>query len=109
MQVTLDAAAVWAAIGAAGGVLSTAGLAWTFVVKPLRATLTEFRTFAEDWKGEPARPGVAARPGVMERMADHDKGLAELRSDLAAQRREPVVVAGSLISIESATAGAVQR
>lgn len=101
MEVTLDAAAVGAVLGAAGGVLTTAGLAWTFVVKPLRATLSEFRMFAEDWKGEQERPGVPARPGVMERLKAHDDGLAELRSDLAAQRREPIVVAGQLTSIES--------
>lgn len=31
--------------------------------------------FLEDWNGEPARKGVPARPGVMERLANVEKEL----------------------------------
>lgn len=31
--------------------------------------------FMDDWFGEPARPGVAARPGVMERLCSVERQL----------------------------------
>lgn len=29
--------------------------------------------FLDDWNGEPERPGVPARPGVMQRLADNEE------------------------------------
>lgn len=37
---------------------------------------------AEDLLGEAARPGVPARPGVMERLAAHDQSLAGIHRQL---------------------------
>lgn len=31
-------------------------------------TLRKVNDFLDDWRGEPARPGVKARPGVMQRI-----------------------------------------
>lgn len=50
------------------------------------------RQMAEDWRGEPARPGVAARPGVMERLLSLDTGQSELRSEQVIIREQLEVV-----------------
>ena len=36
--------------------------------KGIRPRLHRTRDFLDDWSGTPARPGVKARPGVMERL-----------------------------------------
>jgi hypothetical protein len=33
--------------------------------------------FFDDWSGAPARPGVAAKPGVMQRLADLEQGQSD--------------------------------
>lgn len=38
--------------------------------------------FLEDWYGEPERPGVPARPGVMERLAMHGADIATIKGEL---------------------------
>lgn len=42
----------------------------------------KFEQFYEDWYGEEARPGVPRRPGVMERLADQDQALADIKGEL---------------------------
>ncbi|HEV2376227.1 MAG TPA: hypothetical protein VGS19_29165 [Streptosporangiaceae bacterium] len=37
--------------------------------------------FLDDYFGEPAREGVAARPGVMARLASMERDLAEVRAE----------------------------
>lgn len=66
----LWAAENWALLVAAAGVLAVA----------VRAAprLRRWSRQLDDLFGEPARPGVAARPGVMERLALHDDALREL-------------------------------
>ncbi|GAB3224083.1 hypothetical protein GCM10027447_12320 [Glycomyces halotolerans] len=61
METLLYAAAAIVALGAAATVLWKLGRG---VVRLLR----QVRTFLEDWNGEPERPGVPARPGVLERL-----------------------------------------
>ena len=85
MEFTIDASIVAAGAGALGGVITTAGLAWTKVVKPLRATMEQFRLFAEDWGGIPGRPGVPERPGMMVRMASVE---AEFRPNHGGSMRD---------------------
>ncbi len=77
MQVTLDTTAIAAAIGALAGVLTTASVAWTRVVRPIQR-------IAEDWKGEPARPddGLPARPGVMLRLAVMETRQTQIWNEL---------------------------
>lgn len=56
---------VWAGVLvalAAGG-----GVAWR-AIRPLRHVAQSFEEFLDDWRGTVGRPGVAARPGVMERL-----------------------------------------
>lgn len=56
--------ALYAAGGAATAVLAVlalAGWAWRKLGRPVRDFLT-------DWRGQPERPGVPARCGVMERL-----------------------------------------
>lgn len=40
------------------------------------------RQMADDWKGEPARPGVAARPGVMQRLFTIEQQLAVVHHEV---------------------------
>jgi hypothetical protein len=42
--------------------------------RKLAKYLRPFRDFLSDWNGEPARPGVARKPPVMERLAALDEG-----------------------------------
>lgn len=72
MQIVLDTSTVAAALGAFGGAAATAGASYTLVIRPLRTMMTKMRLLLEDWYGEAARPGVRARPGVMERLASID-------------------------------------
>ncbi len=66
----LWAADHWGLLVAAAGVLAVA----------VRATprLRRWARQLDDLFGEEARPGVPARPGVMERLALHDDALREL-------------------------------
>lgn len=71
----LDVAAVITALGAAA-----AGLHW-LVVKPAVWTRRQLRTlenFWRDWFGEEERPGVDARPGVVERVGRIEDGLDQV-------------------------------
>ncbi len=73
MTVTLDISAI---IAGAGGALTTASVAWAFVIRPLRATMRRLALFTEDWEGELARPGVPGRDGVMVRLANIEASQA---------------------------------
>lgn len=43
--------------------------------------------FLSDWNGTPERPGVARRPGVLERLGSHDAALAVVESRTAQLER----------------------
>ena len=56
---------VSAAAAAATGLCTATWIVWRKAIRPVLKFVSEFR---DDWRGTPARPGVRARPGVMERL-----------------------------------------
>lgn len=100
----LLAAAIISAIATIGGAL------WWVTQKVLRP----LAIVAEDWRGEPDRPGVPGRPGVMVQLADLRKILGEerdarreLEGRVAAveqqllERRRPLEASGPVIAERS--------
>lgn len=92
-----------------GGIAAlTTGI--TVIIVGARKTLKMLRRvghFLDDWVGEPARPGVEARPGVMERLhaiehevkynhgtslKDKVKEVKEVVDELAARDAPPPIV-----------------
>ncbi|MGW0091378.1 hypothetical protein ACWDWS_20455 [Streptomyces sp. NPDC003328] len=70
------------------------------VWRVVRAGLRFFRRvelFMDDWYGEPARPGVPGRPGVMERVSGIDDRLTgvehELQPNIGSSLRDAVDLA----------------
>jgi hypothetical protein len=59
----------WTATAAAAGAILAVLAVTQFVGRPLRKLVRDNAEFREDWYGQSARPGVAAQPGVMERLA----------------------------------------
>ena len=78
MSIHLQSAGEIAGIAAAG-VTILAGVAW--VARQARWFHLRIRHFLDDWAGEPARPGVAGRPGVMESIADLRQQVAEVKAE----------------------------
>jgi hypothetical protein len=62
---------------AVGGLVVWAG---RWVTKILTGVLR----FLEDWRGEPARPGVEARPGVLARLQTVERIVTDVRRELYA-------------------------
>ena len=60
------------------GVLSVIFGAVFAVVRTLRPLVHGTAEFLDDWKGEPDRPGVKGRPGVMERLDAYDRRMTAL-------------------------------
>lgn len=92
MQITIDTGAITAAVGVIVGVGGTLITTWQRWRKPIK----DIRLLAEDWHGEPDRPGVPGRPGVMVRLASieselHTNGGGTLRD--AVQRTEQAIAA----------------
>lgn len=81
MEALLYAAAAVTAIAAAFGAVAK------WIVLPIVKLLREFRQFLEDWNGEPERPGVPARPGLLSRVRFIE---AELRPNGGGSLRDAV-------------------
>ncbi|MFE0545228.1 hypothetical protein [Streptomyces sp. NPDC058891] len=68
-----------------GGLLTALVGVAVAVWRVVRAGLRFFRRvelFMDDWYGEPARPGVPGRPGVMERVSGIDDRLTRVEHEL---------------------------
>lgn len=66
-------------IGALGVLIPLLGTPLVVLWRWCRRTSKQLGTFLEDWQGEAARPGVPARPGVMERLAGLEADTVQLR------------------------------
>lgn len=53
---------------ACAAIATALGTFFAFVTPRLWRFFRRFDEFADDWQGEPGRPGVPARPGVMARL-----------------------------------------
>ena len=65
MRALLDAVT----IGDIVGLLAAVGAIWASI-KWVRPALRAITNFLDDWNGEPERPGVPGRAGVLEQIAD---------------------------------------
>lgn len=72
----VDSAVAWS-VGIAA-VLSLLGLLVRFVAKIAKSV----GIFMEDWGGEPPRPGVPGRPGVMQRVGDTEERVEDAEKRL---------------------------
>jgi len=59
-----------------------AGVGLWRLIKPLRILAQSLGDLMDDWRGQPARPGVDAKPGVMERLKKLDADITGLRADI---------------------------
>lgn len=57
----------------AASIAVAGGASWA--VTRFRRFTRRFDDFLEDWNGTAARPGVPAKPGVMERLSQQDEAL----------------------------------
>jgi hypothetical protein len=71
-------------VAAAGGLvtLSAAGLAVNKFGRVVLRTGRQVGELADDWRGEPDRPGVPGRAGVMERLAALEVGQTAINKEL---------------------------
>jgi hypothetical protein len=75
----VGAANAWLAL--AGGIVVVVG-GVVALIRWLRHHLGGLADFINDWHGEPARPGVQPRPGVMERLAGIENRLTDVEHEL---------------------------
>ncbi|WP_018682182.1 hypothetical protein [Actinokineospora enzanensis] len=81
-------------------VLSVAAVIAALIIigRAVKATLAFMRTlahFADDWFGEPGRPGIPARPGVMAQLAAVRAEQAAIVERLAVVEHELLPNSGS--------------
>ncbi|NDK24626.1 hypothetical protein FSY75_09090 [Streptomyces sp. TR1341] len=75
----LDAVLMW------GGVITVIAGVITLLWRVVRASIRlagRVNEFMDDWSGEPGRPGVHPRPGVMERLAGFEDRLTRVEHEL---------------------------
>ena len=71
-------AAGFAAVTGGAGALIAIG---TWGLGSARKMHRRVTNFLDDWAGQPPRPGVDARPGVMKRLQDVEKIVTEVRAE----------------------------
>jgi len=100
-------AAAWPYLAAVTGLI---GGAWA-AVRRLAPVVRRVVHLVDDLAGEPARPGVAARPGVMERLAELEVRTAELapnggesiKDKINRMDRRLIEISGRLRAVEAHT------
>lgn len=74
--------AFWHWLGDNWEIVVAAALVLAFLVRSVRKAWPHFRRFGhflDDWTGEEERPGVPARPGVMDRLGQLESATRELK------------------------------
>ncbi len=71
------------------------------VWRPVRRATRKVGLILDDWAGEAGRPGVPARPGVMERLATIEANQNDVRAESQSTRNE---VRNALMQQEKRTA-----
>lgn len=64
------------------GIVSAVAVIWKQAILPITHLVEEVKDFLGDWKGEPERPGVPGRMGVLERLEEHDNELQAIRAEV---------------------------
>lgn len=77
--VAVDMVLVWSA--AAVAIAAALGLLWR-MARGVRRIVVRVDEFVDDWTGIPSRPGVAGRPGVMERLDGIEERIACVEHEL---------------------------
>lgn len=75
VAVTVAAAGAVVTLGTAAG-MGVVGVRW------VGARWRQVADFLEDWGGEPGRPGVPPRPGVMQRLEVLESGMGTIRAEV---------------------------
>ena len=70
---------LWQVLAVAASAL-TAWVAWVKAVAPAFHWVSSVKDRMDDQYGEAARPGVPARPGMMQRLAETDLAVAEIKA-----------------------------
>ena len=70
---------LWQVVAVAGSAL-TGWVAWVKGVSPAVRWISSVKDKMDDLYGEAERPGVPARPGMMERLAETDLAVAEIKA-----------------------------
>jgi hypothetical protein len=82
VQFTVNIMPLAVAVGIVSGAIIGAATVWARVTKPLRQLLTEVRLMMADFQGTPARPGVRAVPGNLERLQILEDAVAAIDREL---------------------------
>ena len=77
-----DGVTVMEAIAWLATLLTALGVIGRYIVRPVSRTVRKLERLVDDWQGTEARPGVPARPGVMERLTAQDEAISAVRQQV---------------------------
>lgn len=102
----------WATVAGVAGVISSVTVIVVACVAVWRRVLRPLAVLAEDWIGEPERRGpsgvvvAAARPGVMERLAELERQMSAIHKEMHPNGGSSLRDAVNKLLAESATRSA---